>query len=99
MSSNSSTLPGIWHPSAKDCGDTPARPSAGTKSGVFCCVATSTLPNFHLYGISRDDVDYVMETSPSSSARTKHSTASTVLKRVILEMYDAMQRAIDTGEP
>lgn len=32
---------------------------------------------FHLYGIARDDVDYIMETFRSSSARTRQPTAST----------------------
>ena len=54
---------------------------------------------FHLYGIGRDDVDYIIDTFPivKRKAEQKHGEFRT--KRVILEIYDAMQRAIETGEP
>lgn len=54
---------------------------------------------FHLYGINRDDVDYIMETFPIVKRKdvTKYEEYKT--KQVILEIYDAMQQAIDTGQP
>lgn len=54
---------------------------------------------FHLYGIGRDDVDYIMETFPIVKRKDvkKHGDYRTKLQ--ILDIYDAMQRAIDTGEP
>lgn len=52
---------------------------------------------FHLYGVTRDDVDYVMDTfrafrnnDPDRFARTK---------KAILATYDAMADAIRTAEP
>jgi hypothetical protein len=52
---------------------------------------------FHLYGVDRDDVDYVMDTfrafrnnDPDRFARTK---------KAILETYDALTDASRTGEP
>ena len=54
---------------------------------------------FHLYGIERDDVDYIMETFPIVTRKDvrKHGDYRTKLQ--ILDIYDRMQRAIDTGEP
>jgi hypothetical protein len=51
---------------------------------------------FHLYGIARDDVDYIMETFPIVKRKDEAATATDdsegeyVTKRVILEMYDQM---------
>lgn len=52
---------------------------------------------FHLYGVERDDVDYIMETFPIIRRKDIAAHAEFRTKRVILEIYDAMQRAIDTG--
>jgi hypothetical protein len=54
---------------------------------------------FHLYGIKRDDMDYIMETFPIVKRKdvAKHGDFRT--KLVILDIYDRMQEAIDTGEP
>jgi hypothetical protein len=52
---------------------------------------------FHLYGIDRDDVDYIMETFPIVKRKdiAAHNTYRT--KDKILEIYDAMTRAKSTG--
>jgi hypothetical protein len=52
---------------------------------------------FHLYGIARDDVDYIMETFPIVKRKDEAKFGEYRTKRVILEIYDAMQRAIATG--
>src|SRR5690606_21613776 len=54
---------------------------------------------FHLYGIARDDVDYILETFPIVKRKdiAKHGEFRT--KRVILEMYDAMAEAMQGGAP
>ncbi len=54
---------------------------------------------FHLYGIERDDVDYIMDTFPivRKNDEKKHGEYRT--KRVILEVYDAMADAISSGHP
>jgi hypothetical protein len=54
---------------------------------------------FHLYGISRDDVDYIMETFPIVKRHDEERYGEYRTKRVILEMYDAMAEAIRTGVP
>lgn len=52
---------------------------------------------FHLFGLPREDVDYVMESFPIVKRKdiAAHGTFRT--KDLILEVYDAMQDAIDTG--
>jgi hypothetical protein len=52
---------------------------------------------FHLYGIERDDVDYIMETFPIVKRKDKEMHGEYRTKRVILEIYDEMAEAIRTG--
>lgn len=52
---------------------------------------------FHLYGVGRDDVDYVMDTF--RAFRNNDPDRFTRTKKAILETYDAMADAIRTGEP
>jgi len=54
---------------------------------------------FHLYGIERDDVDYIMETFPIVKRKDEQRHGSYRTKELILRCYDAMERAIETGEP
>ena len=54
---------------------------------------------FHLYGIERDDVDYIMETFPIVKRKDTAAHGEFRTKRLILEIYDAMRVAIDTGIP
>ncbi|NLI00203.1 MAG: hypothetical protein GX446_12025 [Chthonomonadales bacterium] len=54
---------------------------------------------FHLYGVARDDVDYIMETFPIVRGKDVAAYGEYRTKRVILEVFDAMQAAIHTGEP
>ena len=54
---------------------------------------------FHLYGIERDDVDYIMDTFPIVKRRDESAHGEYRTKRVILEIYDAMRLAMDTGKP
>jgi hypothetical protein len=48
---------------------------------------------FHLYGIARDDVDYIMETFPIVKRKDEKQFEEYRTKRVILEMYDQMAAA------
>jgi hypothetical protein len=52
---------------------------------------------FHLYGIERDDVDYIMETFPIVKRKDEAKWGEYRTKRVILEIYDAMAQAMETG--
>jgi hypothetical protein len=54
---------------------------------------------FHLYGLSRDDTDYVMETFPIVRKHDLKAHGEYRTKRVILEIYDAMGEAARTGKP
>jgi len=54
---------------------------------------------FHLYGIKRDDLDYIMETFPIVKRKDEHKYSEYRTKRVILECYDAMAEAMKTGRP
>jgi hypothetical protein len=52
---------------------------------------------FHLYCIARDDVDYIMDTFPIVKRKDEAKHGEYRTKRVILEVYDAMQRATETS--
>lgn len=54
---------------------------------------------FHLYGIARDDVDYIMNTFPIVRRKDEATHGEYRTKCVILELFDAMQTAIDTCVP
>ncbi len=85
-------------PFAQDCGyDGP--PFRWDEARRFLLRCELDAAFFHLYGIERDDVDYIMETFPIVKRKDvkKHGDHRTKLQ--ILDIYDAMQRAIDTGEP
>lgn len=52
---------------------------------------------FRLFGIPRDDVDYIMETFPIVKRKDEAAFGSFRTKELILDAYDAMQAAIETG--
>jgi len=52
---------------------------------------------FHLYGLSRDDADYVMDTFPIVRKNDEKAHGEYRTKRVILEIYDELAIAIRTG--
>ncbi len=54
---------------------------------------------FHLYKICRGDVDYIMETFPIVKRKDIAKYGSYRTKETILEIYDAMQIAMETGQP
>jgi hypothetical protein len=54
---------------------------------------------FHHYGLERDDVDYVMDTFPIVRDRDVKTHGEYRTKRVILEIFDELALAIETGEP
>ncbi len=85
-------------PFACDCGyDGP--PFRWDKARRFLLRCELDAAFFHLYGVHRDDTDYIMETFPVVKKKDiqQHGTYRT--KLMILEIYDAMQRAVETGEP
>jgi hypothetical protein len=54
---------------------------------------------FHLYGLERDDVDYVMDTFWVVRDRDVKAHGEYRTKRLILEIYDELAEAIATGRP
>ena len=52
---------------------------------------------FHLYGIDRDDVAYIMDTFPIVRRQEEAAYGSYRTKDKILEIYDRMKSAIDGG--
>jgi hypothetical protein len=53
----------------------------------------------HLYALSRDDTDYVMDTFPIVRRNDEKAHGEYRTKRVILEIYDALAEATRTGKP
>ncbi|MFI7517525.1 Eco57I restriction-modification methylase domain-containing protein [Micromonospora echinofusca] len=53
---------------------------------------------FHLYGVVRDDADYIMDTFKVVRERDEKTYGEYRTKRMILEIYDSMQHAIDSGK-
>lgn len=85
-------------PFAKDCGyDGP--PFKWDEERRFLLRCELDAAYFHLYGIERDDVDYIMETFPIVKRKDGKQYGNYRTKQVILEMYDEMKRAMETGEP
>jgi hypothetical protein len=85
-------------PFAKDCGyDGP--PFRWNEERRFLLRSELDAAYFHLYGIERDDVDYIMETFPIVKRKDEKQYGEYRTKRVILEIYDEMKRAMETGEP
>lgn len=54
---------------------------------------------FHLYGIEREDVDYIMETFPIVKRKDEAQHGSYRTKETILKIYDQMKQAMETGQP
>jgi hypothetical protein len=54
---------------------------------------------FHVYGIDRTDVDYIMETFPIVKRKDEEAHGEYRTKHLILAAYDAMAEAIATGRP
>jgi hypothetical protein len=52
---------------------------------------------FHLYGIAREDVDHIMDSFRAFRNNDPERFLRT--KTLILEIYDAMAAAMETGEP
>ncbi|MBE3566871.1 MAG: SAM-dependent DNA methyltransferase, partial [Thermogemmatispora sp.] len=83
---------------ARDCGyDGP--PFRWDEKRRFLLRCELDAAYFHLYGIARDDVDYIMETFPIVRSGDLKRYNDYRTKRVILEIYDELQRASETGQP
>lgn len=54
---------------------------------------------FHLYGIERDDVDYILDTFPMVRRKDEAAHGEYRTKRVILGIYHELAKAAATGNP
>jgi hypothetical protein len=76
-------------PFAQDCGyDGP--PFVWDEERRFLLRCELDAAYFHLYGIAREDVDYIMETFPIVKRKDEATYGEYRTKRVILEMYEEM---------
>jgi hypothetical protein len=84
-------------PFAKDCGyDGP--PFRWDEERRFLLRCELDAAYFHLYGITRDDVSYIMETFPIVKRKDEQRHGEFRTKRVILEIYDAMAEAMRSSK-
>lgn len=52
---------------------------------------------FHLYGVNRQDTDYILDTFPIVRQKDERRFGEYRTKRVILQCYDAMREAMEAG--
>jgi hypothetical protein len=85
-------------PFAEDCGwSGPPFRWNGDRRFLLRCELDAAF--FHLYGVGRDDADYILETFPIVRREDIKRWGEYRTKRVILEVYDAMTTAIQCGKP
>jgi len=85
-------------PFAKDCGyDGP--PFRWNEERRFLLRCELDAAYFHLYSIERDDANYIMETFPIVKRKDEKEYGEFRTKRVILEIYDELRRAMESGAP
>lgn len=84
-------------PFAEDCAENgpPYVWDAGRRFQLQCEIDAAF---FHLYGISRDDADYILDTFPVLARAEGREHGEYRTKRVVLETYDALSRAAASGE-
>ena len=85
-------------PFARDCGyDGPPFRWDNERRFLLRCELDAAF--FHLYGISRSDVDYIMDTFPIVKRKDEKQHREYRTKRVILEFYDALAHAAAACSP
>ena len=83
---------------AEDCGDEggPFIWDAERRLQLRCEIDAAF---FHLYGISRDDTAYILDTFPVLARSEERQHGDYRTKRVVLETYDALATAAARGVP
>jgi hypothetical protein len=82
---------------SRECGQ--AEPSDWDPAGRGIVRAELDAVFFHLFGVARDDVDYIMETFPIVKRKDMAEHGEYRTKKMILEIYDAMAESERTGTP
>jgi hypothetical protein len=85
-------------PFAEDCGDS-GPPFIWDPERRFQLQCELDAAFFHLYGISGDDADYILDTFPVLRRSEERAYGEFRTKRKILEIYDALDQAARTGRP
>ena len=83
---------------AEDCGDDGA-PFIWDSERRFQLRSEVDAAFFHLYGISRDDTAYILDTFPVLQRSEEREHGEYRTKRVVLETYDALAAAAAKGIP
>ena len=85
-------------PFARDCGyyGDPFRWDE-TRRYLLCAELDAAF--FHLYGIRRSDVDYIMETFPIVKRKDVKQHGHYRTKQTILDVYDRLAQATEAGTP
>jgi hypothetical protein len=83
---------------AEDCGY-PGEPFRWDEARRFRLRCELDAAYFHLYGIEREDVAYILDTFPIVRRKDIERHDEYRTQRVILELYDALQQAMTTGQP
>jgi len=83
---------------AEDCGYS-GEPFRWDEARRFLLRCELDAAYFHLYGIAREDVDYILDTFPIVRRKDEARHGEYRTKRMILEIYDEMQQAMTTGQP
>lgn len=85
-------------PFAEDCGDD-GPPFIWDPARRFQLQCEINAAFFRLYGIARDDVDYILDTFLVVRKSDEQALGEYRTKRVILEIYDALAKATARGRP
>lgn len=85
-------------PFARDVGDD-GPPFLWDRERRFMLRAELEAAFFHLYGVSRDDANYIMDTFPVVKKNDEKAYGEYRTKRVVLERYDALAAAAASGKP
>jgi hypothetical protein len=81
---------------AEDCGNT-GEPFIWDEERRFLLRCELDAAYFHLYGIGREDADYILDTFPIVRRNDEQAHGEYRTKRVILEIYDEMLRAMESS--
>ena len=85
-------------PFAQDCGDD-GPPFIWDPERRFQLQCEIDAAFFHLYGLSRDDTAYILDTFDVLQRKDEREHQEYRTRRVVLEIYDALARAAATGQP
>ncbi len=85
-------------PFGEDCGDA-GPPFLWDPQRRFQLECEIDAAFFHLYGISRDDASYILDTFPVLARSDERAYGEYRTKRVVLNVYDRLTAAVAAGRP